>query len=287
LEKNVFAQAESFAAGDASFLVSRLQTGDKQADSVWFQKMHYHSFYEIHYLLDGYMIYDTGQRQITVPPHAVCIVPPSVKHRFIPCSADAKRISFYISFDRVASEPKGIYDKILAALGSDRTRVIRDRQICNTFEQLSRMNIWSGEPIGHLQAQALLQLILLRIASVYAPVGTESNTARSGEMRDMASSLVIEHYIWENYANAVTVGDAAEFCGLSVRGLERVCIRSFGKPFSELLQDYRMDTAKNLISTTELKLSKIAELTGYTSYDGFYKAWTKHFGCSPSKIKKE
>lgn len=287
MTQSVVAHQKRFAVGDASFIVSRLQIRENEDKEVWFQKMHFHSFYEMHYLLDGSVICDRGHSRQSIPPHSVCIIPPSVKHRFIPCTADAKRLSFYISFERLLEEPAGIYDKIVSALGAVRTDLIKDGQISSLFEQLARTNIWSQDPIKYLQAQALLQLILLRIAAVYSPVGATSEVARAGDMRDMASSLVIEHYIWENYGTPITVKDAAQFCGISVRSLERVCDRSFGKTFTELLCDYRMDTARSLITTTELSLGEIAQITGYSSYDGFYKSWTKHFGNSPSELKRK
>ncbi len=285
MQPNVVAQEKCFAVGDASFIVSRLQVRENEDKEVWFQKMHFHSFYEMHYLLKGSMICDRGHSRQSIPPHSVCIIPPTVKHRFIPCSADARRLSFYISFERISGEPEGIYDRIVAALGSGKADLIKDKQIEDLFEQLSRANIWSQNPVKYLQAQALLQLIMLRIASVCAPADGTVGKARSGDMRDMASSLVIEHYIWENYGTPVTVKSAADFCGISVRSLERVCERSFGKTFTELLRDYRMDTARNLILTTDLDLGEIAQITGYSSYDGFYKAWVKHFGSSPSELK--
>ncbi len=284
MHQSVVAQEKRFVVGDAAFTVSRLQIRENEDIEVWFQKMHFHSFYEIHYLLNGSMICDRGQVRSSIPPHSVCIIPPSVKHRFIPCSNDARRLSFYISFERILGEPEGIYDRVVAALGSGKTEFIKDKQIKGYFEQLSNANIWSQNPVRYLEAQSLLQLVLLRIISVCVPSGGAVDKPRSGDMRDMASSLVIEHYIWENYGNSVTVKDAAAFCGISVRSLERVCERSFGKTFTELLRDYRMDTARNLMLTTELDLGEIARITGYSSYDGFYKAWVKHFGSSPSEL---
>ena len=286
MQQSVIAHQKQFAVGDVSFTVSRLQVREKENIEVWFQKMHYHSFYEMHYLLCGSMICDRGHRRQNIPPHSVCIIPPAVKHRFIPCSADAKRLSFYISFERIAGEPEGIYDRVVAALGSAKSDLIKDKQIESYFEQLVKTNIWSQNPVKYLEAQALLQLIVLRIAALCAPSGTAASKNRSGDLRDMASSLVIEHYIWKNYGTPVTVKDAAEYCGISVRSLERVCDRSFGKTFTELLRDYRMDTARNLMLTTDLDLGEIARITGYSSYDGFYKAWVKHFGVSPSELTR-
>ncbi len=286
MPQNVVAQEKRFTVGDAAFTVSRLQIRENEDIEVWFQKMHFHSFYEMHYLLSGSMICDKGQTRQSIPPHSVCIIPPSVKHRFIPCASDAKRLSFYISFEKTTDEPEGIYDSVVAALASGRADLIKDKQIEGYFEQLAKTNIWSKNPVKYLQAQSLLQLILLRILTVCAPVRSSVGSARSGDRRDMASSLVIEHYIWENYGNPITVKDAAAFCGISVRSLERVCERSFSKTFSELLRDYRMDTARNLILTTELDLGEIAGITGYSSYDGFYKAWTKHFGYAPSELTR-
>lgn len=54
-----------------------------------------------------------------------------------------------------------------------------------------------------------------------------------------------------------------------------------GKSFSELLREQRMDRAAVLLGGTDLPVSEIARLLGYSNTSNFHKAFRAHYGTSP------
>lgn len=57
-------------------------------------------------------------------------------------------------------------------------------------------------------------------------------------------------------------------------------------PFEYILR-VRMETADKYLVSTEYSIAKIAELTGYSNYSHFTRAYTKYFSVSPSKRRHE
>ena len=57
-------------------------------------------------------------------------------------------------------------------------------------------------------------------------------------------------------------------------------------PFDYILQ-VRMETANNYLLNTDYSIQKIAELSGYSNYSHFTRAFTKYYGLSPSKRRHD
>lgn len=57
-------------------------------------------------------------------------------------------------------------------------------------------------------------------------------------------------------------------------------------PFEYILQ-VRMETADKYLVSTDYSVQKIAELSGYSNYSHFTRAFTKYFGISPSRRRHE
>ncbi len=55
----------------------------------------------------------------------------------------------------------------------------------------------------------------------------------------------------------------------------------------EYILKVRMETADKYLISTEYSIVKIAELTGYSSYSHFTRAYTKYFSVSPSKRRRD
>ena len=88
--------------------------------------------------------------------------------------------------------------------------------------------------------------------------------------------LQIREFFSLNYAKKITLHDLAKELHLSEMQTQRVIKKYTNKTFGENLLDQRMIVAENLMKTTEMPLSEIAEYVGYRSYCGFWKAYKKY-----------
>lgn len=97
----------------------------------------------------------------------------------------------------------------------------------------------------------------------------------------------IMDYISENYMKDISLTIMAKDFGLSSSYFSR-CIKDvIGKNYSEVLNSYRVEKAKELIdSEEEIKMFQVAELVGFVSYKAFAEAFKKYGGMGPEAYKK-
>lgn len=85
----------------------------------------------------------------------------------------------------------------------------------------------------------------------------------------------------------VTVDSLAKHYFVSRRYLYSMFMEYKGiSPFDYILQ-VRMETANNYLLNTDYSIQKIAELSGYSNYSHFTRAFTKYYGLSPSKRRHD
>lgn len=88
--------------------------------------------------------------------------------------------------------------------------------------------------------------------------------------------FIIYEFFENRYNEDVTVFDLARELNLSKKQTSRLVEMYIGAGFSEALTNYRLNAAKQLMkSDKSLTMSTVAELVGYRSYSGFWKAFKK------------
>ncbi|MNR50402.1 Arabinose operon regulatory protein [compost metagenome] len=67
--------------------------------------------------------------------------------------------------------------------------------------------------------------------------------------------------------------------------LSRVFKREVGSTFSEYLLAYRMNQAKVMLDTTDMKIAEIGNKVMYTNISAFIRAFRKAFGMTPGQYR--
>ena len=63
--------------------------------------------------------------------------------------------------------------------------------------------------------------------------------------------------------------------------------KEVGTNFRDYLTDIRLNRAKKLMETTDLKMYEISDRVGYNNVEHFSRMFKKHFGISPGDYKKD
>ncbi|MDV4149498.1 response regulator [Clostridium sp. AL.422] len=90
-------------------------------------------------------------------------------------------------------------------------------------------------------------------------------------------------YIEDNYKKHISLIDVAKHIYLSHEYFSRLFKEEVGENFSTYLTVYRMNKAKKLIRSTDMKISQIAMEVGYTNPGYFSKNYKKYMGVSPEE----
>ena len=93
--------------------------------------------------------------------------------------------------------------------------------------------------------------------------------------------------IEKEYNNSeMSLGLLAEQLHCSANYLSSNIKRSLGKSFVELLVEARMEKARELLLTTNLKIREISETCGFANQHYFSYSFKKHYNISPNAIRK-
>ncbi len=92
-------------------------------------------------------------------------------------------------------------------------------------------------------------------------------------------------YLLENDMKHISISQLALSVGINQTKLKSGFKDLFGKTIFEYLTSVRMKKARELIESTELPISQIAEIVGYKYAQHFTVAFQKSFGFLPSDLK--
>lgn len=100
--------------------------------------------------------------------------------------------------------------------------------------------------------------------------------------------LRAKRFIADNYANPeITLGSVADYIGLNEKYFSSRFTKETGSNFSAFLTEIRLQKAKNLMNTTDLKMYEISERVGYNSVEHFNRMFKREFGISPGDYKRK
>jgi len=101
----------------------------------------------------------------------------------------------------------------------------------------------------------------------------------------LAGSLlqVLNSYAGDRW---LTVGEAAEIAGTSVRTMQRR-LDSEGQSFTNLVEETRLTLAMSMLEDTDAPVSEIGYQLGYTSAANFTRAFRRWFAVSPSAFRMQ
>ena len=62
--------------------------------------------------------------------------------------------------------------------------------------------------------------------------------------------------------------------------------KKYGQSFKDYLTSYRIEQAKEMLRSSDMRIAEIAENVGYKDSDYFLKKFIESNGCTPSKYRK-
>lgn len=96
----------------------------------------------------------------------------------------------------------------------------------------------------------------------------------------------VTHYIGAHFDTATLQSTAAHF-SYHPNYLSALLSQEAGKTFTDILREQRMERAVALLRGTDLPISEIAALVGYSNASNFYKAFHKQYHRSPREYSEQ
>lgn len=124
--------------------------------------------------------------------------------------------------------------------------------------------------------------------SEYKPVAavmrTEENGSEEGRHGSSVAEL-IEQYVCTHYHQNISMQDAAYALNYSESHFCKIFKQLFGQNFTSYLTTYRMDKAKEMLSSPNVTIKDVGMRVGYADQNYFTKTFRRVTGKSPSEYK--
>ena len=229
--------------------------------------MHSHEFYELIYVQMGKCLQTlpNGSR-VKLQKGQCCLLRPGEAHRIervgsgdvvlkavIPCKLFARSVCD-ISLpeeDLIVFGSMSLFAEYLFI------RLLRESHICGIY--------------GKNAIQALLTLLLCELAR--------------GKEQEELSPLRFYGDYFRNELKQASLTHFARMYGYTSAYASRLVKQQTGKKFSELLSEYRLRRAAELLSSSDMSIEDIALEIGYKVPSALYKHFNAHFGMTPNEYR--
>lgn len=139
---------------------------------------------------------------------------------------------------------------------------------------------------GEIGSRYICKGLLMRIFHI---LGTKYEFSLSKEQRKTMNWLTFEEitdYIRQHYTS-VTIQDLVDTFHFQEDYFNRLIKDKTGLTYSAYVQQFRLDRAEQLLTSSEESIEKIAEAVGYHNKGYFYKIFQERYGMTPSQYRKK
>lgn len=258
--------------------------------------MHNHNHFEINYVYSGRarQQIDTEERILTTGE--ICIIAPNMQHNVLIDDEESFIISILVrksTFDMIFGNLLKHNDLLamffkdtlyrenqsnFLLFKSDNDGVVQKLIQDIMIESNSQLK-YANEYANSLVLQ-LFFILMRRYSSTVLYYGQKPDAYEQNQF-----SMILE-YVQHHYTT-VTLSSLAEKFHYSESYLSRLFKRKLNMGFNKVIQNLKLEKAKELLLETHMSIAEIADYLGYESSDYFTKIFRKHYNQTPSMYRKK
>ena len=261
--------------------------------------LHSHDHFEINYVYKGtgyFSFSQNGKDRMAAKEGMLCFLAPNIPHNFLasPCSIIIsivlRKTTLTSVFSSLLKREDSISNFFRSCLYKDKypdyfmvetgNSPEMKRYIQKTVFEFYRMDSYRNA--NTISVLSMLFSHVMRTCREYAALYDSRDI--DGQNEEFAYMLLIQ-YINQNYST-VTLKTLSEAFHYSESFLSRLIHRQSGKTFSKIVQDCRIMHGKELLESTNIPISRICEIIGYSSPEHFSRIFKREYQVSPSDYRK-
>ncbi len=252
-------------------------------------EMHFHSTFEFQYARKDVMNIRADGETYLINEGEYVIVPPNCFHSSQNFGAEKYALLFSVNFlPKVTSDVSEYrhYNNIFGGV-----KHITARKNFTVTDCVNRLIKMEKDEMSVHKMKILFGMLFMAVAEDLASEFHSAACENAGGVNETVYKQklrgIVGDYISRFCNEDDILASVAQILHMSERNTSRIIKDIFGIPLSALVLKQRMSYAEELILKGDLSLLQVSEKVGYKHYNTFYKAFKKHFGISPEKIKGE
>ena len=247
---------------------------------------HFHSYYELYYLIDGACRFFVLDTMYTLSPGDQMICAPGEYHRnsyYGPKMHD--RFTVYFDTLRI-TEDLAPYIGFLPVNPDDQRQYHIPEKLQEDFLKLQdHMLAWyqQDSECGELVLSHLLPVYLLFLSKNAVPIEKDHQETSQTDQALQAAS----RYIASHYSDPLTLEQVSKLSGFSPTYFSRKFKDFAGISFTNYLNHIRLREAAILLRGTQQTISDISQSCGFTSPNYFGDVFRLAYGISPREYRRQ
>ena len=227
------------------FYKTKAALDDTKKNTISYMAPHIHNYTEIHFVLGEGCSFLVDEKEIRVSSGTMLSVPKNTYHApKIP--EDSKHCAFQIDLP------------------------VNDFKYFNISPELMQDFFKEIDNLTNNDDHSRIASYISFFASFFI------KTKKLNATRSTDYGFIRDSFLWLNYNKPIHLADLAEELHISVKQAERLVVLHTGCTFNTALTNNRIRAAEHLMKTTSLSISEIANLVGYESHSGFWKAYKRY-----------
>ena len=258
----------------------------------WAGPLHWHPEFEIATAASGVLDFQVGQMHLTLEAGDSIFVNSNIFHGIRQISGDVPDPMPNIVFSDavITSGSSAIYQKYIRPIAVSETlpfvvfrhgngwHNVVNRLVGDIYCQLRERKV-CYEMVVQRNLNSIFECLFQHFDELPKYEATRVQINTQIRMQQMLS------YIYEHYAESVTLDDIANAAGISRSEAGRCFNTYMGcSPIDALIQ-YRLQKAHKLLSDTMLTLREISHICGFNSVSYFSRQFHRTYGYAPGKTR--
>ncbi|MFD0710715.1 helix-turn-helix domain-containing protein [Paenibacillus sp. GCM10027626] len=250
--------------------------------------LHVHDFIEIHYVAEGRGHHYIGEECFVVEQKDIFVIPIGTAHVYRPLSPESKdELIVYnclIGPEMLTKlqESWPLPDELHGLFGTSSGhsyRRFKDNagEVRRIMEGLHKEHMLRQPGYETFMCGHLLHLLLTL---------HRLNTCEGAASFAYSEIGVVFDYIDRHFAEALTLKELADLIPISVSHLQRLFKTATGQPFTEYLQNLRIEKSCDLLLQSSMSVAEIAARVGYKDIKFFHALFKKKTGMPPHQYRK-
>ena len=275
-----------------TYMPAIVKTIEKIHDTSWSMTVNRHEHFEMVYIKKGTAVFQIEGMDVNMTPHSIIIIKPGRAHKFIVKSEICEFIVLSFTFktgkneldshvslndfmEYIEDEATGDYLYMTLSKKNDiihvMNRILRERM---------KYQVWGD----FLSCLLIIELFVL-LSRTLKQEWEQSAKNRNLKLHELLN--IAKEYIDNNYDKDLTLTQVAKYIYLSDSYFAHSFKDKFGISPKSYILKVRIEAAKEYLQNTDIKVSEIAKLVGFSSQQRFNDIFRKYENLTPLNYRQK
>ena len=248
-------------------------------------EIHSHSFFEMHYFLEGSGSVTVDGEKVRFEPGMMLLIAPEKYHVQSMDSPVTAKYIFKFSVETVKNKNDDIALPLTERILSDGFVFVEDNQgvlaMLREIEKELTAKLKGTKSI----ISSLLTVVMAKLCRECC--GAEKTEKTDGMAISARTETIIDNYFDQNYNRGAKIDELCGLVHLSCSQLSRVIRSMYGMSFKEKHVETRLNYIEHLLKKDKLTIEQISQKCGFESASGLSNFFKRHKNISPQQYRKQ